>query len=461
MLVGVFGYWALARSLSDRGRSLVGPVLVGALGVSALVGVLQIVLDIRNGTLAHVGGRAAGLEGNAVYFSTTLCGAFAWCACLAAKSEQSRQQRLNLAAVTFFALAIGLSGSRVSIVVMVAVSVTVCLWARKHRSLLVPLFALVGLVLSWALQRSAAIGADSAERFSSGGSEGRPGLWRASVSAIRERPLLGWGPGRVRPAVQHHFTPEWVRLYQHDDYALSWNDVHNVVLQMLITVGIVGVILLTVFVIHSMRRANFGMALAVVAISINWLLQPASLSSMSVAAIFLGASVKSALVPGDPGRSWSRIVTVSSVSVGLIAAFALITADLRLRQAAHTGTRADVRAAAAWFGDDPFVADNFVLPTYRSDVPADQKARTATARRMVAAEPDIPTWWNELAMTQFESGDLEGMRASVEKALELQPNHVRSWVQMTAYAKRVGNTELEGIARTHACDLGAPVCAAG
>ncbi|MBK5331339.1 MAG: hypothetical protein JJD93_05175, partial [Ilumatobacteraceae bacterium] len=75
MFAGVFGFWALARSLSVRGRALVGPVLVAALGVSALVGVLQIVFDIRVGPLAAVGGRAAGLEGNAVYFSTTLSGA--------------------------------------------------------------------------------------------------------------------------------------------------------------------------------------------------------------------------------------------------------------------------------------------------------------------------------------------------------------------------------------------------
>ncbi|HEX2782692.1 MAG TPA: hypothetical protein VHN36_03835, partial [Ilumatobacteraceae bacterium] len=73
-------------------------------------------------------------------------------------------------------------------------------------------------------------------------------------------------------------------------------------------------------------------------------------------------------------------------------------------------------------------------------------------------EPDVPTWWSELAMTQWDTGELDGMRASIEKALALQPNHVRSWVQLTAYAKRVGDTDLEKTARGHACDLGAPVC---
>ena len=59
---------------------------------------------------------------------------------------------------------------------------------------------------------------------------------------------------------------------------------------MLIAVGIVGVVLLTVFVVLAFRRVDFGMGLAAVAISINWLLQPAGISSLGVAAIFLGAS---------------------------------------------------------------------------------------------------------------------------------------------------------------------------
>jgi Tfp pilus assembly protein PilF len=83
------------------------------------------------------------------------------------------------------------------------------------------------------------------------------------------------------------------------------------------------------------------------------------------------------------------------------------------------------------------------------------------ALREIAAEPDVPHWWNELAMTQWDNGDFDGMRASIDKALSLQPNHVRSWVQMTAYAKRVGDKDLEATARTHACELGAPVCQPG
>jgi hypothetical protein len=149
------------------------------------------------------------------------------------------------------------------------------------------------------------------------------------------------------------------------------------------------------------------------------------------------------------------------VAIGLTAALGLVVADMNLRQAMKSGDQAAVRSAAGWFGGDPFIMDYFIMDSYSKNDPSRKAERTKLALREVAAEPDIPRWWNELAMTQWDSGDLDGMKASLDKALALQPNHVRSWVQMTGYAKRVGDTELEAIARTHACDLGAPVCATG
>jgi O-Antigen ligase len=460
IFLGVFGFWALARRMSSRGRALVGPVLVGALALSALVGVLQIVLDIRTGPLAQVGGRAGGLEGNAVLFSATLCGAAAWCSSVNISAASIRSRRVSLACLVFFALAIGLSGSRVSVASILLVSVVVCLRARKLSSLRVPAAALLGLATSWFVQLWTRVG-DTVSRFSSGSGGDRKGLWRAGFSAIVERPVLGWGPGRIRPAIQSHFTPEFVRLFQTDDRAEAWNDIHNIVIEMLIAVGIVGVVLLTVFVVLAFRRVDFGMGLAAVAISINWLLQPAGISSLGVAAIFLGASSLVVAAPSSPIPRWPRALTASAVAVGFIAAMALVVADVHLRRAVQSGDQAAVRSAAGWFGDDPLVLDIFVMDSYGSATASGRAERTKVALREIAAEPDVPHWWNELAMTQWDSGDLDGMRASLDKALSLQPNHVRSWVQMTAYAKRVGDKDLEATARTHACDLGAPVCQPG
>lgn len=461
---GVFGFWALARTMSDRGRSLVGPVLIAGLGASSFVGVLQILFNIQGSVLAPFDGRASGLEGNAAYFSMTVCAAVAWCASMSESAGNTRLRRFSLAGVAFFSLAIGLSGSRGSVLAIAAVCIAVCVRARNLRSLRVGLAVVVGLGASLVMQRVTHLAASTADRFAAVGTNGRVQMWKAAMSGFADRPFLGWGAGRARPAIQEHFTADFVRLYQKDDIMGAWNDVHNMVIQMLVTVGIVGVLFLTVFLVMAFRKVDFGLALAAVAISLNWLLQPSTLSSLALAAIFLGAAAARIAKPAEPSRPdgrWLRTVTASSVGIGLIAALGLVVADINLRQAFKSGDQAAVRSAAGWFGEDPFVIDFFIMDSYRTDDPDRMAERTKLALREVAAEPDVPRWWNQLAMTQWDSGDLDGMRASIEHALALQPNHVRSWVQMTAYAKRVGDTELEGIARTHACNLGAPVCAAG
>ena len=148
--------------------------------------------------------------------------------------------------------------------------------------------------------------------------------------------------------------------------------------------------LLTVFVVLAFRRVDFGMGLAAVAISINWLLQPAGISSLGVAAIFLGASGAFVAAPRRPIPRWPRVLTASAVALGLTAALALVVADLNLRRAVDSGDPAAIRSAAAWFGNDPFVLDIFVLDSYSPNVASDRPGRVATARRTAESEPDMP-----------------------------------------------------------------------
>jgi hypothetical protein len=155
------------------------------------------------------------------------------------------------------------------------------------------------------------------------------------------------------------------------------------------------------------------------------------------------------------------VLSASAVTLGLITALALVAADLNLRRAVDSGDPATIRSAAAWFGNDPLVLDLIVLETYNPSVAGERPGRVATARRTAQSEPDMPLWWSELAMTEFESNDLEGMRTSIDKALALQPNHTRSWVQLTIYAQSVGDATLETRARARACELGALFCKPG
>jgi hypothetical protein len=316
----------------------------------------------------------------------------------------------------------------------------------------------LGLFLSVVMQRVFDAGADTVERFAANSGGDRAYVWRAGLSAFRERPITGWGLGGVRPAIQHFFSPEFVRLFQTDDFSETWTDVHNVVIQMLVSVGVIGVVLLVAFVVLANRRANFAMSLAAVAISINWLLQPTGLYSLAVASVFLGAAGSRVVLSDDRSHRWLRALTATCVVLGLSAALFLVAADMRLRSAVHSGDKAAIRSASAWFVDDTFIIDRFVLDSYDRGLDKEGRLREGTARHLTDLEPDVPTWWAELAMTQWENGDYAGMRASIDKAMALQPNHTRAWVLLAIYARKVGDDQLVLSARKQACDLGAPVC---
>ena len=67
-LLGSAGLWAIGRSVTSRGRAAVEPLVIVALAVSALIGVLQVLLDVQVGSLALLVGRPTGLTSNPVYF---------------------------------------------------------------------------------------------------------------------------------------------------------------------------------------------------------------------------------------------------------------------------------------------------------------------------------------------------------------------------------------------------------
>ena len=456
---GVFGLWALSRGLSDRGRELVGPVIVAALGVSAFIGILQVALDIQGGALAISGGRAIGLDLNPVYFAATMGGAGAWCASRAIEVHGRRRAWL-LAGAAYFTFAIGLSGSRSSVGAIVVACVVISVRSRRLESGWAMAAVMSGFALSTLAQRQLGGGrsTDTVNRFGeSAGFTERIQVWKTGVSAVLDRPLLGWGPDRIRPAIQHHFSPDFTRLYQRDDLTQQYFDVHNFILQMLIAVGVVGFAVLVLFVVLNSRRINFTLTLTAATIVLNWMLQPAVLSSLPLVAILLGAAaIRPVTPPTRPRRDVARGV---AVALGLVAAGGLVTADLGLRVAANSGDPAAVRGVAGWFGDDPYILDNFVVNTYDPAAPSERSPRVAAARRAVEAEPDMPMWWSELAMTQRENGDFAGMRDSIVKALALQPNHVRSWTQLALYAQAVGDDQLAKEAEAHACSLGAMFCA--
>src|SRR4029079_17714974 len=93
----------------------------------------------------------------------------------------------GLVGVLFFAVGIGVSGTRVSIIAVGLVCIAVLVHARTLRSLRVAALAVLGFATSNLMQHvflptAVTKGATAVDRFSSVGTEGRIELWKAGMS---------------------------------------------------------------------------------------------------------------------------------------------------------------------------------------------------------------------------------------------------------------------------------------
>jgi O-antigen ligase len=466
--IGALALWALGRELSEPGRQLLAPVLLAALAMSALVGFFQILLSIDTGVFARTADRASGLTTNPVYFGSLMGGA----AVLAATRWRLRQRpALMLGLVGVFAFAVNLSGSRVALGATVLVLAYVTARAGWRLGWRLPVTYLVGTLVSVGFVAAVGDGGEGATgRVASGGTSGRLDAWRYGWSAFGERPVFGWGLGRFRAAIQEHMSAAFVRDHAPNDRVPIIFDAHNIVVELTVTLGIVGLALAGVFAWHAGRRASGALGAFVVVVAVTWLLQPAALSTLPVAMIALGASwrpaadvqhgelmspVTEAAAPAT-APSTSRISAIA-LAVGVVVALWLAVADLRLNAALDAREASRIDAAAAWFPPDPVISD-IVAQAWFVEEEFDQTLRPNVlewSNRTTDVEADRAYWWARLAGRQLAFGDLDGAKASLDEALDRQPWNSLSWALMELYASRADDPALEAQAHAKLCELGA------
>jgi O-antigen ligase len=85
-------------------------------------------------------------------------------------------------------------------------------------------------------------------------------IWESTFEAIKERPLLGWGPENFRLAIDEYFDN---RLYEEKNIGEVWFDrAHNLLLDTLISVGVLGLsvfaLLSAYFVLVAIRAVRAG-----------------------------------------------------------------------------------------------------------------------------------------------------------------------------------------------------------
>jgi O-antigen ligase len=454
VVVGSAGFWVLGRRVSERGRSMIIEVVIWSTAACALVGVLQVLADVERGSLRLLAGRPTGFVTNPVYF-----GALASAGLAAATLRWATSWRRMTLPVLALGVATSLSGSRVAFLAAIVTLLAQVVVVRRREVWAACALAGAALVGGVVLDRTAGAGRNAASRLGEtseiASGDGRFTVWRYGFDAWLDRPIVGHGFGRFRPAVQGKFSPTFVREHAADELVQPWFDAHNVGIGVLVATGVVGVVLFMAWVIVWGRSVRGPLLWVLVPIALHWLLQPVSLFTLPLAMLLFGAAG-----PPDAGEepnvdSWVR----SAVLVGVLAGLSLLTVDALFQRAVERGDVGGMDAIASLAGDDPILAD-VVAQFYAFDgsEPDGVQAGIEWRERAALTEPDRPLWWSRLADVQRRAGRYAAAESSLDRAFALQPYNQRTQLVEILLALDAEDEERLDQALDVACQLGQSDC---
>ncbi len=453
-LAGYVGAWGLGRRLRPSSRPLLGRIVFAGLAVNMAFAVLEVVID-PSGDLATNAGRAAGLQTNSLYLAGLLTGLLA----MLARSVGRGAPRWRLALVVPTALALNLTGSRTALVggTVIAVAAVALPGSgtaldrpeRLLRTLAVVVGVGLGVLISLPLQGEASTVVRLEGNEASGGMRNRVLMWEAGVEALDERPLVGWGPGRFREATSSRITAEFARL---EGPEKVFFDAHNVVVEQLVTTGVVGAALLGGFVVLAVLRARGPFAWFAAGIALTWLTNPVSVCGAPVALVLLGAAWTRGPTPIATSSGpvpLGRRVGAGLCAIGVVAGLVVLVADASIDTGVANVDPAPIDRARALLLDDPTVTG--LLAEVRGAVAtedptaANRKAAIDAAQAAADGDPSRSSWWNQLAEFELLHGEgteeqrLARAEAAFEEALERNPWSARALVGLSAIASQRGD----------------------
>ncbi len=384
------GFWMLGRLMSDRGRQLLCDVIVWAAALSGAIGIAQVLAEVDSGSLALASGRPTGLASNPVYFGAVSAAGLTVCIA----SWTATTWKRYVAPLVVLGAATSLSGSRVALLAAVLAIVAHTIARRDRVASVAGGVGIMSLAAGVALDRVAGAGRNAADRLAESSGGGRSTVWRYGLDAFTERPVLGYGFGRFRSAVQDKFSVDFVRDYSIDEVTQAWFDPHNVGIGVLVAVGIVGTALFLAWTLSWIPALRGPLAWALLPLALHWLLQPVSLFTLPLAMLLFGAAGTMRSVENPPGRR----ATMAAATFGVALAGTLVVGDFVFQRAADELDADTMAAVASAAGDDPILGD-VVARAYELEAPSPEGSSDALdwRRRVAESEPDRPFWWSQLA----------------------------------------------------------------
>ncbi len=455
IFLGSLGLLALGTQLSERGQRALVWAVIGGIALSGAVGLLQMLVQAESGPFIVQGGRASGLTPSSVYFGACAAGAFG--VVVGRVSDNRRTIPVDVALAVWFGLSIGLSGTRVALGGAAVAGMFAIAVRRGTRPVVTTVGLAAGIVLGQFVASTVSPDVGATDRLVLNGG-GRTEVWRYAFDSFLDRPLLGYGPGGFREAIQDDVTVSFSANMQ-DNIEAVWFNAHNYVFHTAATMGAAGLLAILAMSVLLIRSARGPLAYGGLALVLSWTLQPFSLSTMPLALLLLGGASAPACAGLRTRRASSRAVGPDDVSEATSVAHAEATPVARAEAVPPTRDRSpspylllpgiavgcfllafdlsvqravdadDPDAAAAWverMPPDPFLAD-FVAQFYAAQS-LDNAAFTETAinwgDRAIAEQPNRALWRVRTATRYAQMGNLEAALAQLEVAREHEPN---SW----------------------------------
>jgi hypothetical protein len=259
---------------------------------------------------------------------------------------------------------------------------------------------------------------EEGERVLNASGSGRADYWGVAWDMGRESPLHGSGAGS--------FGTHWLRD-RPASYPFDVRDAHNLYLETLAEVGLVGLILLVVTLalplVGLARARRWALAPAVGGAYVAFLVHAAvdwdwELPAVTVASLLCGTAL---LARGRDGATGEKVTGRRRLLV-LTLALPLVAIAL----VAHVGNRAVEASEAATLRGDP--------------------ARgAAEARRARTWAPWSHEPWQRLGEAELALGDDHAARASLRRALGLDPENWRIWYDLALVSR--GEERAHAVAR--------------
>ena len=437
-LCALAGAWALGVVAGGRRRRQLLLVIIGAVVVNAVVAWGQ----------AHIGGggRTRGLLGNPVFL-----GAFAAAGLylLGRRFGRERRSWWWLAAVTVVAGAVQLSGGR-SAALLAGVAVLASLRGAglSRGAALVAAVAVGALVAPIGAKDPILASSRSAPAAAVSRGDTRFAVWRVSVGAVADRPLLGWGPGRFPAAT----GPRYDATAGQEGVVLK--DAHNWVVEHAVTTGGLGLALLLGWLGTAARRAEGPFAGFALIVGASTLVQPMHVALTPMAMLALGAAdgtgahlARLGQLLGDQrgsadaplGRRWG-LATGIGMCIGLALSAVLLLGQFHLRHGLQAESRPEVQRANRL--SPPWPEVELVAASVEAEfgLRASEPSRRRTlehTRRAVQRDPADPALWAELGAVELQWGSNERAAAAFGRALEANPWDIRSLLGRVTLARRL------------------------